>query len=132
MAAHVSLFYALCSTHHKAAVMRTEFISTGMFVPDRVVTNDELSRHMDTSDEWIRARTGIAERRWVRPGEMLGSDLAVAATKMALERASLQPRDIDAIVYATLSPDYFFPGGGVYLQHKLGIPAIPCLDIRNQ
>jgi 3-oxoacyl-[acyl-carrier-protein] synthase-3 len=113
-------------------VLRTEFISTGMYVPDRVVTNAELSRHMDTSDEWIRERTGIVERRWVRPGEMLGSDLAVHATKMALERAGMQAKDLDAIIYATVSPDYFLPGGGVYLQAKLGIPTIPCLDIRNQ
>lgn len=113
-------------------MLRTEFIATGMYVPERVVTNDELSKHMDTSDEWIRARTGIAERRWAKPGEMLGSDLAVHATKMALERAGMQAKDLDAIVYATLSPDYFFPGGGVYLQAKLGIPTIPCLDIRNQ
>ena len=112
--------------------MRTEFISTGMYVPERVVTNDELSKHMDTSDEWIRARTGIVERRWVNPGEMLGSDLAVRATQMALERAGMKAGELDAIVYATLSPDYFFPGGGVYLQAKLGIPTIPCLDIRNQ
>ena len=111
--------------------MRTEFISTGMYVPDRVVTNDDLSKLMDTSDEWIRVRTGIEQRRWVGDGKM-GSDLALEASKMALERAGLAPSDLDAIIYATVSPDYFFPGGGVYLQTKLGLAGIPCLDIRNQ
>jgi len=110
---------------------RTEFLSTGFYVPDRVVTNDELSRLMDTSDEWIRTRTGIQERRWVGDGK-LGSDLALEASRMALARAGLTPQDLDAIVYATVSPDYFFPGGGVYLQTKLGLAGIPCMDIRNQ
>ncbi len=111
--------------------MRTEFISTGMYVPEHVVTNDELSKLMDTTDEWIRTRSGISERRWSNDGK-LGSDLAVEATKVALERAGLTPKDLDAIIYATVSPDYFFPGGGVYLQTKLGISDIPCLDVRNQ
>ena len=111
--------------------MRTEFLSTGFYVPERVVTNHDLAQIMDTSDEWIRTRTGIEERHWVGDGK-LGSDLAVEATKMALERANLQATDLDAIIYATVSPDYFFPGGGVYLQTKLGLHTIPCLDIRNQ
>ena len=111
--------------------MRTEFISTGMYVPDRVVSNDELSGMMDTSDAWIRARTGIEERRWVRDGQ-LTSDLALEAARMALERADLRASDIDAIVFATLSPEYMFPGSGVLLQAKLGVPSIPCLDVRNQ
>jgi 3-oxoacyl-[acyl-carrier-protein] synthase-3 len=111
--------------------MRTEFISTGFYVPERVVTNDDLAAMMDTSDEWIRTRTGIQERRWVGDGK-LGSDLALEASKMALARAGLEAKDIDAIIYATVSPDYFFPGGGVYLQTKLGLSTIPCLDIRNQ
>ena len=111
--------------------MKTEFIATGMHVPDRVVTNDDLRELMDTSDEWISVRTGIKERRWARPGTMT-SDLAVEATKMALGRAGMTAKDLDAIIFATVSPDYFFPGGGVYLQTKLGIDTIPCLDIRNQ
>jgi 3-oxoacyl-[acyl-carrier-protein] synthase-3 len=110
---------------------RTEFISTGMYVPDRVVTNDELAQWMDTSDEWIRTRSGIQERRWVRDGQVT-SDLALEASKMALERAGLQAGDLDAIVFATLSPEYMFPGSGVYLQRKLGVNTIPCLDVRNQ
>jgi 3-oxoacyl-[acyl-carrier-protein] synthase-3 len=111
--------------------MRTEFLGTGFYVPERVVTNDDLSAPMDTSDEWIRTRTGIQERHWVGDGK-LGSDLALEASTMALANARLATTDLDAIIYATVSPDYFFPGGGVYLQTKLGIANIPCLDIRNQ
>jgi 3-oxoacyl-[acyl-carrier-protein] synthase-3 len=111
--------------------MRTQFLSTGFYVPERVVTNDDLSTLMDTSDDWIRTRTGIQERRWVG-GDQLGSDLALVASKMTLARADVAATDLDAIIYATVSPDYFFPGGGVYLQTKLGIAGIPCLDIRNQ
>jgi len=110
---------------------RTAFLGTGFYVPERVVTNDELSRLMDTTDEWITTRTGIRERRWAAPGE-LTSDLALHASRMALARAGLAPQDLDCIVFATVSPDYFSPGGGVYLQHKLGLSTIPCLDVRNQ
>lgn len=100
-------------------------------MPDRVVTNDELARIMDTSDEWIRTRTGIQERRWVREGET-GASLALAASRQALEAASLNPGDIDALVYATSTPDHFIPGGGVYLQRGLGAGSIPALDVRTQ
>jgi 3-oxoacyl-[acyl-carrier-protein] synthase-3 len=110
---------------------RTRFLGTGLAVPDRVVTNEELSRMMDTTDEWIRARTGIQERRWVREGET-GVDLALRAAHHALEMADLAPGDLDAIVYATSSPDHFAPGNGVYLQRLLGISTIPALDIRAQ
>jgi 3-oxoacyl-[acyl-carrier-protein] synthase-3 len=112
--------------------MRTEFISTGYYVPERRLLNDDLKQWWDTSDEWITERTGIKQRHWVEPGKQAGSDLALEAAKIALERASLKPTDIDCIVYATLSPDFFFPGGGVYLQRKLGIPGVPAIDIRNQ
>ena len=110
---------------------RTEFISTGMYVPDRVVKNDEFTQWMDTSDEWIRTRTGIEERRWVAQGQG-GADMALEATRRALEKAGLKAADLDAIIYCTLSPDYFFPGTGVFLQRKLGVTDIPCLDVRNQ
>ena len=112
-------------------MLRTEFISTGMYVPERVVTNDEFAQWMDTSDEWIRTRTGIVERHWVADGES-GADLAYQATTRALARAGLKASDLDAIVYCTLSPDYFFPGTGVFLQRKLGLSGVPCLDVRNQ
>ncbi len=115
----------------RSAMRHTEIIATGFYVPERVVTNDELASLMDTSDEWIRTRTGIRERRWVRDGQRT-SDLALEASRMALTRAGLAATDLDAIIFATVSPDYFFPGGGVYLQHKLGITTIPCLDVRNQ
>jgi 3-oxoacyl-[acyl-carrier-protein] synthase-3 len=110
---------------------RTEFISTGMYVPDRVVKNDEFTQWMDTSDEWIRTRTGIQERRWVAEGQS-GADMAYEATQRALERAGMKVADIDCIIYCTLSPDYFFPGTGVFLQRKLGLTSVPCLDVRNQ
>jgi 3-oxoacyl-[acyl-carrier-protein] synthase-3 len=110
---------------------RTRFLGTGFAVPDRVVTNEELSRLMDTTDEWIRTRTGIQERRWVKEGET-GVDLALQATNRALEMADLTAGDLDAIVYATSSPDHFAPGNGVYLQRLLGLPPIPALDIRAQ
>src|SRR6266545_6367919 len=111
---------------------RARFLGTGLAVPDRVVTNDELSRIMDTSDEWIRTRTGIQERRWVREGET-GAGLAHAAALRALEAAGLAPGDLDAIVYATSTPDHFAPGNGVFLQRELCIAAaIPAIDIRMQ
>ena len=107
------------------------FLGTGFAVPDRVVTNDDLSGLMDTSDEWIRTRTGIEERRWVRQGET-GAALAHAASVRALEAAGLTAGDLDAIVYATSTPDHFAPGNGVYLQRLLDVPGIPSLDLRNQ
>jgi 3-oxoacyl-[acyl-carrier-protein] synthase-3 len=110
---------------------RTRFLGTGFAVPDRVVTNDDLSQMMDTSDEWIRTRTGIRERRWVREGET-GVDLALAATHRALEIADMSASDIDAIVYATSTPDHFAPGNGVFLQRVLGVGTIPAIDIRTQ
>jgi 3-oxoacyl-[acyl-carrier-protein] synthase III len=110
---------------------RSRFLGTGFAVPDRVVTNDELSKLMDTTDEWIRTRTGISERHWVSEGET-GVDLAHRATQRALEMAGIAPGDLDAIVYATSSPDHFAPGNGVFLQRILGISTIPALDLRAQ
>ena len=107
------------------------FLGTGFAVPDRVVTNDDLSQLMDTSDEWIRTRTGIRERRWAREGET-GAGLARAASLRALEAAGLEAADVDAIVYATSTPDHFAPGNGVFLQRLLGVGTIPSIDIRNQ
>ncbi len=100
-------------------------------MPDQVVTNDDLTSRMDTSDEWIRSRTGIQERRWVREGET-GAGLALAASRHALEAAELRAGDIDAIVLATSTPDHFAPGTGVYLQQLLGAGPIPALDVRAQ
>jgi 3-oxoacyl-[acyl-carrier-protein] synthase-3 len=102
-----------------------------MSVPSRIVTNDELATMMETSNEWIIERTGIHQRHWVSEGET-GATLAAAASKQAIERAGLAPRDIDLIIYATLSPDFNFPGTGVFVQRALGLKDIPCLDIRQQ
>lgn len=110
---------------------RTAFVALGTHVPERVVTNEELTRYMETSDAWIQERTGIQERRWVREGTE-NSDLALEATKKALARAGWEPKDIEAIIYASLSPDHMFPGDGCFLNAKLGIPGVPALDIRNQ
>jgi 3-oxoacyl-[acyl-carrier-protein] synthase-3 len=112
--------------------MYQSYISgVGHYLPEKIVTNADLEKIMDTSDEWIRERTGIFERRYVREGEN-NSDLAEQATIMALEKASLQVDDIDFIIYATLSSEYFFPGSGCVLQERLGLPGIGALDIRNQ
>jgi 3-oxoacyl-[acyl-carrier-protein] synthase-3 len=112
---------------------RTAISSTGRYLPDRVITNDDLTQWMETSDEWIRQRTGIEERRWVPEEGMMGaSDMGLWATQIALERAGWQPEDIDLIIFATLSPDLFFPGSGCLLQHKLGLRQTPALDIRQQ
>lgn len=112
-------------------MQRTRFLGTGFAVPDRVVTNDELSQLMDTTDEWIRTRTGIQERHWVAEGET-GTELGLRASQRALEMAEVEPGEIDAIVYATSSPDHFAPGNGVYLQRLLGIGTVPALDLRAQ
>jgi 3-oxoacyl-[acyl-carrier-protein] synthase-3 len=110
---------------------RAAFVALGTHVPDRVVTNEELTQRMETSDAWIQERTGIKERRWVREGTG-NSDLALEATRKALAKAGWQPEDVEAIVYASLSPDHMFPGDGCFLNAKLGIPGVPAIDIRNQ
>ncbi len=104
---------------------------SGYYVPEKIVTNDDLSKIMDTSDEWIVERTGIKERRWFNPDTDTNSNMATKASKMALEQAGMEARDIDFIVFATISPDYFFPGSGVLLERELGLAGIPALDIRN-
>lgn len=105
----------------------------GKYVPDNVVTNDDLSKMMDTSDAWIQERTGIKERRWIPEGSNdTSAVMGAKAAKIAIERAGLTKDDIDFIVFATLSPDYFFPGCGVQIQDMLDMPTIGALDIRNQ
>jgi len=105
----------------------------GYYVPENVVTNEDLKQWMDTSDEWIQERTGIKERRWI--DSKTGDTTAVMgakAAKIAIERAGLKKDDIDFIIFATLSPDMYFPGGGVQIQDMLDMPTIGALDIRNQ
>ena len=112
--------------------MRSSIVGTGRALPARVVTNDELAGLMDTSDEWIRTRTGIQERRWIEPGDT-GVRLGMRAALEALDSAGLAAGDLDAILYATSTPDRFTPGNGVYLQRELGIRStIPAIDIRMQ
>lgn len=104
---------------------------TGRYVPGKPVSNEALSRIMDTNDEWIRTRTGIEQRHFARDGQG-ASDLAVPAARQAIEAAKLQVSDIDYIIFATMTPEHFFPGSGPLLGAKLGIPGIPALDIRQQ
>jgi 3-oxoacyl-[acyl-carrier-protein] synthase-3 len=110
---------------------RTVFLGTGHALPERVVRNEELAAVMDTSDEWIQARTGIQERRWVAPGET-GVALARVASEQALAMAQVGVADLDGIIYATSTPDHFAPGNGVFLQRELGAGPIPAIDIRTQ
>ncbi|WP_457616451.1 3-oxoacyl-ACP synthase III family protein [Lutibacter sp.] len=105
----------------------------GYYVPDNVVTNEDLTKFMDTSDAWIQERTGIKQRRWIKEGsEDTSAVMGAKASKIAIERAGLTADDIDFIVFATLSPDYYFPGCGVQLQDMLGMKTIGALDVRNQ
>ena len=104
----------------------------GYYVPDNVVTNDDLSKLMDTNDEWIQERTGIQERRHVASLEDTTTSMGVKAAEMAIERSGVAKEDIDFIVFATLSPDYYFPGPGVLVQRDLGLKTVGAIDIRNQ
>src|SRR6185436_177900 len=108
-------------------MQRSKILGSGHYVPSKVVTNDDLAKLFPTSDEWIEQRSGIKERRFVERSGIGASDLALPAAQMALEQAGRTAKDIDAIIFATLSPDYGFPGSGVLLQDKLGIPGVPAL-----
>jgi len=111
----------------------SKIVGAGHFVPEKIVTNKDLEKIMDTSDEWIRERSGIEERRFAEFGKDTTSNMGTKAAKIALERAGLIPDDIDFIIFATLSPDYYFPGPGVTVQHELGCKrTIGALDVRNQ
>ncbi|MEO5977616.1 MAG: beta-ketoacyl-ACP synthase III [Chryseolinea sp.] len=113
-------------------MIHSKIVGLGHHVPERVVTNEYLSTLMDTNDEWIMERTGIHERRWIDPSKDTVANMAAKASRMALERAGLTAKDIDFIVFATITPDYFFPGSGVLLQRELGLDGrIAALDIRN-
>jgi 3-oxoacyl-[acyl-carrier-protein] synthase-3 len=111
--------------------IRTVITGTGHFVPPAVVTNHDLAKVMDTSDEWIFQRSGIRERHYAADG-VGSSDLGVEAAKRAIEAAGLAPTDIDFIVAATISPDHYFPGIGVQIQAKLGLGPIGAVDVRTQ
>lgn len=111
---------------------RSAILGVGHHVPSKVVTNDDLSKLMPTTDEWIQQRTGIKERRFIEHDGIGASDLAVPAARMAVERAGRTLADVDMIVFATLSPDVNFPGSGCLLGDKLGLHGVPALDVRNQ
>jgi len=111
---------------------RTKIAGIGYYVPEKVVTNNDLTRVMDTSDEWIIERTGIHERRYAKKHEESTATMGAEAAKIAIERAGITAQDVDFIIFATLSPDYFFPGCGVLVQRLLGIPNVEALDVRNQ
>lgn len=109
----------------------SRIVSVGHHVPETIITNEYLSSIMDTNNEWIVERTGIKERRFMDPSKDTVANMAAKATRMALQRANLKEKDIEFIVFATITPDYFFPGSGVLLQRELGLEGIGALDIRN-
>lgn len=112
---------------------QSKIAGLGKFVPENVVTNDDLAQKMDTNDAWIRERTGIEERRHIKKGDgNTTATMGAAAAKMALQRAKIAKDEIELIVFATLSPDYYFPGCGVQVQEILDIKTCPALDVRNQ
>ena len=104
----------------------------GYYVPENIVTNDDLSKLIDTNDEWIQERTGIKERRHVIRGEDTTTTMGVKAATIAIERSGVAKEDIDFVIFATLSPDYYFPGPGVLVQRDLGLRTVGALDVRNQ
>jgi 3-oxoacyl-[acyl-carrier-protein] synthase-3 len=110
---------------------RAVVVGSGSYIPANRVTNEMMARLMDTSDEWIRERSGVEARHYVDPG-VGTSDLGVEAAKTAIAHAGLTPQDIDLVVFATMTPDHYFPGSGALLQKKLGLGHVPCFDIRQQ
>jgi 3-oxoacyl-[acyl-carrier-protein] synthase-3 len=122
--------YHLMNPAHQG-LRRASITGTGMAVPPRVVTNHDLAKLMDTSDEWIRQRSGIVERRHVDPGTG-PTELGVEAVQSALKSAGLKSQDIDMMIVATLSPEHYFPGTGSFMQAKLGMGTTPVLEVRNQ
>jgi 3-oxoacyl-[acyl-carrier-protein] synthase III len=110
---------------------KSRILGVGHYVPERIVTNDDLSKIMDTNDAWIVERTGIKQRHWFTPGVDTVTSMSKNATEMALKRAGINASEIDFIIFATVTPDYFIPGNGVLLQRELGMGTIGALDIRN-
>ncbi len=114
------------------ALHKSKISGIGYYVPEQVVTNKELEKYMDTTDEWIVERTGIRERRFFKEGYDTVSKMGTRASMQALKKARLKPTDIDMVVFATLSPDYNFPGSGVLMLRELGLANIPAIDVRQQ
>lgn len=113
-------------------MFRSKIAGIGMYVPENVVTNNDLIKYMDTSDAWIRERTGIVERRYAHRTKETTTTMGVEAAKQAIANAGITAQDIDFIIFATLSPDYYFPGCGVLVQRAMKMKEIGALDIRNQ
>ena len=111
---------------------RSKIAGIGMYVPPNIVTNKDLLKYMDTSDEWIQERTGIKERRYAHRTKETTTTMGVEAAQIAINRAGITPQDIDFIVFATICPDYYFPGCGVLLQRSMKMKEIGALDVRNQ
>ncbi|MEX1190184.1 MAG: beta-ketoacyl-ACP synthase III [Bacteroidia bacterium] len=110
----------------------SQIAGVGHYVPKNIVTNDDLAKLMPTTDEWITERTGIKERRYFTEGEDTVTSMGAAASRMALERAGVDVKDVELIVFATTTSEYYFPGSGVLLQRELGLPGIPAMDIKMQ
>lgn len=119
-------------TVKRLPMYKSRIAGIGMYVPEQVITNEDLTRYMETTDAWIRERTGIRERHYAHRTEETTTTMGVNAAKIALERAGLTATDIDFVIFATLSPDYYFPGCGVLVQRALKMREIGALDIRNQ
>ncbi|AEK22663.1 Beta-ketoacyl-ACP synthase III [Capnocytophaga canimorsus Cc5] len=111
---------------------RSKIRGLGFYVPKNIVTNDDLSKIIDTSDAWIQERTGIQQRHHIIRGQDTTASMGVKAAEKAIEHAGIQKEEIDFIIFATLSPDYYFPGSGVLVQKELGLKTVGALDVRNQ
>ena len=112
-------------------MVRSRIAGIGHYVPEKVVTNQDLEKIIDTTDEWIQERTGIQERRYFDPETDTVANMSAKAARIAIERAGADVSDVDFIVFATITPDYFFPGSGVLMQRELGLESIGAIDLRN-
>ena len=110
----------------------SQLTGLGFYVPDNIVMNDDLKQYMDTSDSWIQDRTGIKQRRYFTFGKDTNASMGAAASRNALDRAGVAPASVDLIVYATITPDYYFPGSAFLMQRELGLEGIAVIDVRQQ
>jgi 3-oxoacyl-[acyl-carrier-protein] synthase III len=109
----------------------SKIVGLGHYVPETVITNQYLSNLMDTNNEWIIERTGIQERRWIDPAKDTVGNMSAKAARLALQRANLTEKDVDFIVFASITSDYYFPGSGVIMQRELGLEGIGALEVKN-
>ena len=127
-----SILSLILSAKIACTMFHSKIAGIGMYVPENIVTNNDLTKYMDTSDEWIQERTGIKERRYAHRTKETTATMGIEAAKIAIERAGITPQDIDFIVFATICPDYYFPGCGVLVQRAMKMKEIGALDVRNQ